>query len=574
MADRETAPAGPAQAASRSTLAAWLAPGVLVAVVAILAFQPALRNSLTHDDVGQVGCWRTPSTPGQWLSAIMQPWWTPDKLKHDWRPVTRLTILAQQALQGAPGTQDPDNLAKAMASSMDVRPFYALNIVLHALESVLLLTLALRWGMGRRTALIGALLYAAHPLQAEAVHQIVGRAELLAAVFMMTGLLLWTRWSVSSVHAFWQQPICFALALGAKEHAALYPFFLALASLAGPVGGLAADRGWRRWTAPSRGLALRLVALFMMLGLIMGAFTGMKAMITGGLIVPLKDIPQIENILARMRFMERLPAALGGMGHGVARFFGPARMAPDYSAFSLPYELGWEWPSAWLGLAVVAATVIGSAVNARRGGRGWALALAGLASWFLTSNIPFVMATSPTPRLWHWPLASACLGAGWAMTTAFDKLKAAHRERLSALTATLVVVGLLAATWRDAPSWRSPKAFVETTLRIFPNCWRAHVNMAGMDYDEKDFEAGLVHAEAATRLFPNKSEGWGLTGLNAMFMPDAAHKRQAEAAFCQAIALGDVAKAPRNLYNFLRRNGRLAEADALKKRFASASAAK
>jgi hypothetical protein len=546
----------------------------LVVFVAILAFEPALRNSLTHDDVAQVGCWRTPMTPRQWLAATWEPWWPASRLKHDWRPATRLTILAQQALQGSPGTRDPGKLSAVATDPLDARPFYALNIALHALECVLLMALALRWGMGRMAALIAALLFAAHPLQAEAVHQIVGRAELLAAIFMMTGLLLWTRWSAAGAHAFWQQPICFALALGSKEHAALYPLFLALAALAGPVGGLAEDRGWRRWSAPGRRPTLRLAVLFLMLGLILGAFVGLKAKITGGLIASIKSISHAENILTTMSFPERLPAALGGMGHAVERFFWLARMAPDYSAFSLPYGLGWGWPCAWLGLAVVAAIAVGSVVNARKGGRGWAVAVAGLASWLLTSNIPFVMATSPAPRLWHWPLASVCLGAGWAMTAAFAKLRVAHRERLLALTTALVVVALLAATWRDAPSWRSPKAFAAATLKIYPDCWRAHIIQAGIAYDENDFETGLVNAEAATRVFPREAQGWGLVGINAMRLPGQERERQAEAALRQAIALGDVATAPRNLANFLRKHDRLAEAEALGKRFPGALAAK
>jgi hypothetical protein len=61
-------------ATARPLGAAWLACALLVAAVATMAFLPALRNSLAHDDVMQVYYWPTPSTPRQWLAAAREPW--------------------------------------------------------------------------------------------------------------------------------------------------------------------------------------------------------------------------------------------------------------------------------------------------------------------------------------------------------------------------------------------------------------------------------------------------------------------------------------------------------------------
>jgi hypothetical protein len=270
-----------------------------------------------------------------------------------------------------------------------------------------------------------------------------------------------------------------------------------------------------------------------------------------------------------MSFSARLPAALGGLGYAVARFFWPARMSPDYSAITLPYDRGWGWPMAWLGAAVVASAVAVAIVNARRGGRGWALSMAGLACWFLTSNIPFVMATSPAPRLWHLPLATLCLGVGWAFARLVQKRPALQKDRLFALSATLAVVILLSASWRDATAWRSMRAFAESTVEIFPRCFRAHVNLAYIDYHARDFSNGLAHAQAAVRVFPDERVSWDWVGLNAMRLPDAKHKRLAEDAFRVAMELGDVTMAPRYMADFLRKQGRSAEADALDKQYPS-----
>ena len=60
----------------------------------------------------------------------------------------------------------------------------------HGVASVLVLGIALVWFRHRGVALASALLFATHPIHVEAVTSIVGRAEVLAAVFALAALLL------------------------------------------------------------------------------------------------------------------------------------------------------------------------------------------------------------------------------------------------------------------------------------------------------------------------------------------------------------------------------------------------
>jgi hypothetical protein len=74
--------------------------------------------------------------------------------------------------------------------------YHLVNVALHVLASLLVLTLARRLvaaaasGQAPRLACLAALLFAVHPAHVEAVATIAGRNELLAACFALGALLL------------------------------------------------------------------------------------------------------------------------------------------------------------------------------------------------------------------------------------------------------------------------------------------------------------------------------------------------------------------------------------------------
>ncbi len=122
--------------------------------------------------------------------------------------------------------------------------FHLSNLLLHALNALLIWLLWRGVGLPRRGALLAAALFAGFAHHTVAVIWIAGRTELLLAVFVLGSL-------VCHVHALdggprWARPASWALALGAlltKENAVVLPAYLALAEW------LAAGRRW-----PSRAL--------------------------------------------------------------------------------------------------------------------------------------------------------------------------------------------------------------------------------------------------------------------------------------------------------------------------------
>ncbi len=69
--------------------------------------------------------------------------------------------------------------------------FHLDNLLLHIVAAALVLMLLERLGLERRTAFVGALLFAIHPINAEAVAWVSARKDVLAAVFSLAALLLY-----------------------------------------------------------------------------------------------------------------------------------------------------------------------------------------------------------------------------------------------------------------------------------------------------------------------------------------------------------------------------------------------
>jgi tetratricopeptide (TPR) repeat protein len=272
-----------------------------------------------------------------------------------------------------------------------------------------------------------------------------------------------------------------------------------------------------------------------------------KAIVTGGIIEGPAMVQSYENIFGTMSFGERSPGAFGALAYLLVKTFLPLGLSPDYSAESLPVELGWRWPLSVAGVCAGIGLLLYCRANLRRGGRGWALALAGVASYCLVSNLFFTIGVTLALRLVYLPLTAVGLGAGWAWARWRDSALARRRLRsglapLPDLVLAATVALLLAATWNFAPAWRTEADYARRTLAQFPRSWRANQNLAALLYVERDFEAGLQHARTALILRPEEAVSWDTLGVNATFVPG--HEAEAEAALRKAIELNPLLSLP------------------------------
>ncbi|MBL0008335.1 MAG: hypothetical protein IPP25_14485 [Saprospiraceae bacterium] len=153
----------------------WLIP-----MIAILIYIPSFNADFTLDDVLIV----EDNTFVKSLDQIPAIW-----TSHYWagkvdatdtglyRPLTLTTYNLQYALTG----ESP-------------AAFHILNILLHALVCLMVMTMASLLFLDFRLVIISGLLFAIHPIHTEAVAGIVGRAEILAALFILTSMVCYHQW--------------------------------------------------------------------------------------------------------------------------------------------------------------------------------------------------------------------------------------------------------------------------------------------------------------------------------------------------------------------------------------------
>src|SRR6266487_1072607 len=174
-----------------------------VAVCAAVVYVAALWNQFALDDNQIVrfnnlvlkvsGVWR----------AFVSPYWPPVIGGGMYRPLPLASYAIDWQLGGAAWW------------------FHAVNVAWHAGASVAVAWLARRWS-GERAALAAGLLFAVHPVHVEAVANIVGRAELMAALFAIVAVY------AALVHdRLGWSAVALAAGLLSKENAVVAPALIA-----------------------------------------------------------------------------------------------------------------------------------------------------------------------------------------------------------------------------------------------------------------------------------------------------------------------------------------------------------
>src|SRR2546430_1738531 len=175
-----------------------------VAGCAVVVYLGALWNGFAVDDVPIIVHNPLVASPSGIWRAFAAPYWPPDLGGHMSPPL----VIAGFALDWLLGS---------------TAWLQAVNLAWHAAASVAVAALARRWA-DWTGALVAGLLFAVHPVHVEAVANVVGRAEVMAALFTLVAVY------AALVHesVAWSAA---ALALGllSKENAAVAPALIVCA---------------------------------------------------------------------------------------------------------------------------------------------------------------------------------------------------------------------------------------------------------------------------------------------------------------------------------------------------------
>jgi hypothetical protein len=420
-----------------------------------------------------------------------------DKL---YRPLTLTTFALQNAVFG-----------------VRPLPLRIVNVLLHATATALVCVLAGRLVNNARIALIGGLLFAVHPIHVEAVGEIVGRAEILAAIFLMLGMLaLLPPLGTPGVIRIGLAATAFFAAVLSKETGVCYPL-LAIIILVHRYGEPDLDMLGTARRYGVRALVI-LAPLLVYLGL---RYVALDHQLFRG--APLGNPLQP---LTEQSLVSRVMAAFTILGEYTRLIVFPLKLSSDYG-------LGVVTPSA----GPTPMTVVGavSAIGLVWLIRAWRIrqprdsagaSAAGdfvrtlglfaallVASYLLISNTFLVIGVTLAERLFYWPSVPALIGVAVAVTRFADRLKTRAARFGIASAGVLVIAALGIRSAARGFEWRDNHTLFEADVARYPesvmlNQWaaegltlRASEVPPGPQRSEL-LDRAALHLERAGRLAP------------------------------------------------------------------------
>ena len=476
-----------------------------VLLLIILLYLPSVRFGFVWDDEQVLYGRADYHSPARWLEAVRQPL---DFSPNYFRPLALSTLLIQIWLWGT-----------------NPLPFHLLNVLLHGLNTLLVMVLAARWlgkrgGIASETSwsmglpMLAGLLYGLHPALTESVAFIASRYDLTVTTFLLLALIF-------ERHA-WLMGGCFLLAALCKEMAIVLPLLLPawhFMRSAQQFPNLSLrERVKQIWHSEWRTYLVLFVAGMLYLGLRYAAL--------GYLHQPSPEEIRMEvgSSLQHLLLIGRTFATLIGLV-----FFPFLSITPaHHSTLPIPLSDGVAWLQ--LGFTGIALVLLIGLVR-RAPVVGW-LVVAAVVSLLPVLNIrPLEMAKGlyTAERFLTFPLALFVLAA----VAVFASVRVVVRKwALAGATAwllTAVVVIVL-----NLPNWQENRTLWEWIARASPQSPIGHANLADTYNKMGKHEDALKAAQRAIQVAPWSGMGWVNKGVALLKL---GHPQEAEAHFRKATEL-------------------------------------
>lgn len=409
----------------------------LAVCAAVLVYANAARNGWARDDLGLVVDNPAAHSVGDAWRARFQPYWPADDASGSaglYRPLVTLSFGASWQISGGNPTW-----------------FHVENVLLHAAATALVVLLALAW-LPPVGALAAGLVFALHPAHVEAVANVVGRADILAAVFMLAAVVGARRYRAATerrARAAWAigGVAATGLALLSKEFAVV------------TITIVAAD-GWLARSDPRRSYPL-----YAALAVLTVAWFSVWAGIAGA--------PVEATVAAAFRGLttsERLATAVPVLLHVVRLLAWPMDLVSSYDPQVVPRRLEWGWMATVAAGVVTAILTLGLAL-ARRAPAVTFGVLVAAATLAPTANVFFASGLVFAERTLYLAVLAPALGVGVVAARLWDRR---HRRAVLWAVGMLLVV-FAARTWTRTPFWRDSRTVVTQEYLQTPENYRTHI---------------------------------------------------------------------------------------------------
>jgi len=427
---------------------------LVVAVCAAVVYLGALWNRFAFDDLPIV-LWNSLfRQPGAWRRAFASSYWPPEMGGGMYRPLT----VASYAI---------DWLVARAAW------FHAVNLLWHAGTSVAVAALARRWA-GDNAALAAGFVFAVHPVHVEAVANIAGRAELMAALFAVLAVYA----ALARDRIAWSA-LAGALALLCKENGAVVPALIAW----GWIVGLA---------RPSR----RRVTLYAVSWIGVGV---LYAIVRESVLRPYAGVFNVAAQFVGASPLQIRLTAVSAFADFARLLVFPLHLRVDYSPAErtlVATPLDWRFALGVLCLLAWAALLV---LAWRRGRRVEAFGLGWIGVALLpVANLLYPAGVLVAERTLYLPSVGLALAAGAALGAWVER--GAAPRRLAWVLGLVVVTGGVRTALR-VPVWRDQLTVVLSELEDSPRSFDGPARMVGIYLSQHKPQQAFEAFSIAERIY-------------------------------------------------------------------------
>jgi protein O-mannosyl-transferase len=443
----------------------WIAGAVLF-VLALLAYSNSFQAGLVLDNDALI--LRDPrihAATGENVALIIDhSYWWPFGEAMLYRPFTTLTYLFNYDILG--NQERPAG-------------YHWINFLLHFGNVLLVYLLGLKLMRDPGPASVLAGVWSVHPVLTESVTNIVGRADLLAGMAVVGGLLLYLKSAecVGSRRMLWLAGLfaCSLIGTSSKESAAMLLGVVVLYELV-----------WWRERRKLKELAFGCAAIV----LPFFAFWAQRSAVLAA--SGPSDFPFIDNPLVGAGFWTARLTAVKVMARNLGLMAWPRQLSSDYSYRQIPLATGTpeDW-ICWLAIAAAAATVV---LLYRRSRTAFFLACFAFITYLPTSNLLFPIGTIMAERFLYLPAIGVI---GCVVLGVHAAARHYHALRPAAVAAGIVAVCLLGRTWIRNRDWLDGLSLANAMVMAAPSSYKSHSNRALALYqsDESRLDDALAELE-------------------------------------------------------------------------------
>lgn len=458
------------EASTRKVHRTTLRDAMAVALIAIAIFSPTVFHDFVFDDdmeivknqhIRSLSNLGLIFTSAGWVGAgAPLPWY---------RPLTTLSYALNFSL-----------------SRLNPWSYHLANILLHGVVSALVFLLGQSLGLHRISCLLGAVVFAVHPIHVEVVANVAGRKDLLCALFMLLSVLSHAKScrAANSRWLMWTPGFLALLAMLSKETGVVTIGIIFL---------------WDWCTGVLKAWKPRqLLARYLPHIAAIGAYALLRTSVVGGLLWTHPSIG--ENPILGVTLTHRLLTATAVIGKGLGLLLLPWQQSPDYSLQAIPVvssPLDPRFLGALAGISLLVWILFKTSLNRRIS--------TFLVGWYTltllpASNVLLPVGTIFGERLLYIPSVAFCAG----LATVLFKLQTGLWSRAVKVATVAALAFFLARTVTYSRSWRDNRSLFLAAVQVEPDSFKIQ-HGAGHAHEKKgDIDLAIEAYRRSLEILPRR----------------------------------------------------------------------